>query len=90
MIGKCPDIGALEALAEADNKKVIKHAERCAACQAVLALVADRTADVETPECAEIELLATQLDQLSAVELEKVRGHTATCEACRLLLDDLP
>jgi hypothetical protein len=80
--GRCPPIEELEALAERDNKKVMKHAERCVACQGVLAIIADRSADIETPECAEIELLAATGGDS---DIEKIRRHTSTCESCRVL-----
>lgn len=87
MAEHCPSIEELEALAERDDPEVIAHARECKACQGVLAMVADREADIETPECAEIELLAA-----SGVETnERVREHIALCEGCRLLwTDSLP
>lgn len=84
MLGRCPSIEQLEALADRDDRKIIKHAEKCESCQGVLALVAERTTGVETEVCAEIELLKSS----GAEENERVRSHISMCESCRQLWVD--
>ena len=93
MIRRCPKIEDLETLLERDVKKVIKHASSCLGCQAVLALLADRSAEIETPECAETEVLAAEREasELSPADVERIGAHISTCESCRLLWsDELP
>lgn len=87
MIRRCPSIEELEVLVELDDKKLIKHATKCVGCQAVLALLADRTAEIETPGCAETEVLAAMSAnaELGDDDEAKLREHISTCEACRLL-----
>ena len=86
-MARCPSIDELETLLERDDKKLVKHARSCVACQGLLAILVGRTGEIETPDCALTELLAArrQVAVLSESEASRVNEHTASCEACRYL-----
>ena len=84
----CPTIDELHLLVTG-NPTYAAHAQRCLACQGVLALIADREeVPLESFECAEVELLVAARDTgtITPADERRLAAHAEECAACRDLV----